>query len=598
MSLDEALNHYFGYRTFRPFQREIAQSVLAGRDVVALLPTGGGKSLCYQLPALVRSGLTLVISPLIALMKDQVDALHESGIEATYLNSSIDAATAAQRIEALDRGEYRLLYVAPERAVMPSFVRSLERWEVRLLAVDEAHCVSEWGHEFRPEYRRIAELRRHLPQVPLLALTATATERVRTDIERALELHEPQRFIAGFNRPNLRYSVFEKRDAFKQLLDWCKARNTESGIVYTQSRNSAEDLAARLSAAGTPASPYHAGLTPVQRARNQERFIRDDVRVICATVAFGMGIDKPNVRYVVHYDVPKSIEGYYQETGRAGRDGLPSECALFFSGSDAAKQRHFIRQIADDAERKQAERLLRAMLDLAATPHCRRAHMLHYFGENGTVQHCDNCDNCLQPPERIDGTTAAHKILSCVYRIRAAGGFSTGGQHVIDVLTGRSTEKVRSWRHGELSTFAIGTEYDRAAWQSFISELLRSGELEKDAERRTVTLTAEGLTALRERRTFTFFKPREVARTRKSRRTAETLAPASEDLFQHLRALRKELADRHGVPPYVVFSDATLREIAARKPATLTAFRSISGVGDAKLERYGRTFLDALQTFT
>ena len=598
MTLDDALNHYFGYRSFRPFQREIAQSVLDGRDVLALLPTGGGKSLCYQLPTLLRPGLTLVVSPLIALMKDQVDALTGNGIAATYLNSSIDPATAGERIDGLNSGDYRLLYVAPERALLPSFLAALERWNVALIAVDEAHCVSEWGHDFRPEYRRLGELRRRLPDVPLLALTATATERVRTDIESALRLRDPQRFIAGFNRPNLRYSVFEKRDASKQLLEWCKARPDDSGIVYTQSRNSAESLAERLSAAGIPARPYHAGLTPGQRSRNQELFIRDDVRVICATIAFGMGIDKPNVRYVVHYDVPKSIEGYYQETGRAGRDGLPSECALFFSGGDAAKQRHFIRQIENDAEREQAERLLRAMLDLAATPHCRRAQMLRYFGDDSVADACGNCDNCLQPAERIDGTIAAQKILSCVYRIRSAGGFSTGEQHVIDVLLGHETEKMRSWRHDELSTFGIGTEHDRHAWQAFISELLRSGELEKDPERRTLQLTPQGLQALRERRTFTFFKPRVVERKRKSKggRTRTPDLPVSDDLFQRLRALRKQLADEQGVPPYVVFSDATLRELAARKPATLTAFRAIGGVGDVKLERYGTVFLEALSS--
>lgn len=596
MTLDEALNHYFGYLSFRPFQREIAQSVLEGQDVLALLPTGGGKSLCYQLPALVQSGLTLVISPLIALMKDQVDALHASGIAATYLNSSIDAATAAERIDRLDRGEYRLLYVAPERALMPSFVRALQRWDVRLLAVDEAHCVSEWGHEFRPEYRRIAELRRHFPQVPLLALTATATERVRGDIDRALELRNPQHFVAGFNRPNLRYSVFQKRDAFKQLLDWCGARASDSGIVYTQSRNSAEQLAARLNAAGIAARPYHAGLTPAQRAHNQESFIRDDVQVICATIAFGMGIDKPNVRYVVHYDVPKSIEGYYQETGRAGRDGLPSECALFFSGGDAAKQRHFIQQIAADGEREQADRLLSAMLEFAATPHCRRAHMLGYFGEKYPETNCGNCDNCLQPPEQIDGTIAAQKILSCVYRVVSGGGFSTGEQHLIDILLGRATEKMRSWHHDQLSTFGIGGEHDRGAWQSFISELLRSGHLEKHAERRTLSLTQDGLDALRRRRPFTFFKPRGVARASKKRRETQPAAATGvdEELFERLRALRKRLADEQSVPPYVIFSDATLRELAARKPASLSAFRAINGVGDVKLERYGETFLDVI----
>jgi ATP-dependent DNA helicase RecQ len=595
MNLETALKHYFGYDTFRPLQREIVQSVLAGQDVLALLPTGGGKSLCYQLPALLRPGLTLVISPLIALMKDQVDALNANGIPATYLNSSIQASTAAERIEALDRGEYRLLYAAPERAVLPSFVRALERWNVGLIAVDEAHCVSEWGHDFRPEYRRISGLRDRLPGVPVLALTATATQRVRGDIEENLKLRAPERFTGSFNRPNLRYSVYDKRDAFSQLLAWCTGRASESGIVYVQSRASAEDLARRLTDAGISARPYHAGLTPGQRARNQELFIRDDIRVICATIAFGMGIDKPNVRYVVHYDVPKTIEGYYQETGRAGRDGLPSECALFFSGGDAAKQRHFIRQIENDEERAQAERLLREMLDLAATPHCRRAHMLRYFGEESTGEHCGNCDNCLQPAERIDGTVAAQKILSCVYRIRSAGGFSTGAEHVIDVLLGRSTEKVRSWRHDQLSTFGIGMEYDKAAWQSFVSELLRLGHLERDPERRTLLLTQEGLQALREQRRFEFAKPRAVEKGRKrAKKAAAEMVAGSGDLFQKLRALRKQIADEQGVPPYIVFSDATLRELAARKPTTLSAFRGIGGVGDVKLERYGRTFLDTI----
>lgn len=595
LTIDDALKHYFGYESFRPFQREIAQSALAGKDVLALLPTGGGKSLCYQLPALLQPGLTLVISPLIALMKDQVDGLAANGIPATYLNSSIDAATAAQRLEGLDRGEYRLLYVAPERAVMPGFLAGLSRWNVQLLAVDEAHCVSEWGHDFRPEYRRITELRERYPRLPVLALTATATERVRSDIERLLKLRAPQRFVASFNRPNLRYSVFEKRDPFAQLLSWCTARAAESGIVYVQSRKSAEDLASRLSAAGISARPYHAGLTANERARNQELFIRDEIRVICATIAFGMGIDKPNVRYVVHYDVPKTIEGYYQETGRAGRDGLPSECALFFNGGDAAKQRHFIRQIEDDAEREQAERLLHEMLDLAATPHCRRAHVLRYFGESGVGDECGNCDNCLQPAERIDGTIAAQKILSCVYRIRSRG-FATGEQHVIDVLLGKATEKVRAWGHDDLSTFGIGTEYDKDAWKAFISELLRLGHLEKEPERRTLLLTQEGLQALKDQRTFEFAKPRVVHRSKARRgKSAPLSAPVEDGLFEALRTLRKRIADEQGVPPYIVFSDATLRELAARRPATMAAFRQISGVGDVKLERYGEAFLEAIR---
>ncbi len=596
LTIEDALKHYFGYESFRPLQREIAEAALAGSDVLALLPTGGGKSLCYQLPALLQPGLTLVISPLIALMKDQVDALTANGIAATYLNSSIGGEVAAERLAALDRGEYKLLYVAPERALMPGFLASLARWNVQRLAIDEAHCVSEWGHDFRPEYRRLAALRRQYPHLPAIALTATATDRVRDDIERFLELRDPQRFVASFNRPNLRYSVFEKREASAQLLAWCKARSNESGIVYVQSRNSAEDLAARLTASGIQARPYHAGLAPRERARNQELFIRDEIRVICATIAFGMGIDKPNVRYVVHYDVPKTIEGYYQETGRAGRDGLPSECALFFSGGDAAKQRHFIRQIEDDREREQAERLLREMLGLASTPHCRRAHVLQYFGEPVETLECGNCDNCLQPPERIDGTIAAQKLLSCVYRIRSRG-FSTGEQHVIDVLTGRETEKVVAWGHTDLSTFGIGTEFSRDAWQAFISELLRMGCLEKDPERRTLVLTEEGLRALKEQRPFEFAKPRVVARAKSKRGKGAAIAatPLDERAFEALRGVRKRLADEQGVPPYVVFSDATLREMAAQKPDSLTALRSISGVGDVKLERYGDIFLRALR---
>ncbi len=441
-----------------------------------------------------------------------------NGIPATFLNSSLAPATAAARIEGLLRGEYRLLYVAPERVVLPAFLDVLDRCDVRLIAVDEAHCVSEWGHDFRPEYRRITVVRDRYPNVPLLALTATATQRVRADIERLLMLASPQCFVGGFNRPNLRYSVFEKRNPFEQLSSWCSQRASESGIVYVHSRSAAEDLARRLTAAGITARPYHAGLAAHERARNQELFIRDEIRVMCATIAFGMGIDKPNVRYVVHYDVPKTIEGYYQETGRAGRDGLPSDCALFFSGGDAAKHRHFIRQIENPAERAQAERLLAQMLELAATTGCRRAHVLRYFGEPDVADQCGNCDNCLQPAERFDGTVAARKILSCVYRIRSAGGFSTGEQHVIDVLLGRATEKVRSWRHDALSTFGIGSEHNKSAWQSFISELLRLGHLEREPERRTLLLTQTGMRALKEKRAYEFAKPRAVANGRKARR--------------------------------------------------------------------------------
>ncbi len=597
--LSDALKRYFGYDSFRPLQREIVESALSGADVVALLPTGGGKSLCYQLPALIDSGLTLVISPLIALMKDQVDALEANGIPATFLNSSLDRATAAKRLAALDLGTYRLLYVAPERIVLEGFLANLDAWSLRRIAVDEAHCVSEWGHDFRPEYRQIASLRQRYPEIPMLALTATATGRVRTDIERFLGLRSPQRFVASFNRPNLRYAVYEKRDATRQLLSWCAARADESGIVYVQSRRSAEELASRLSAAGIAALPYHAGLTAQQRSRNQELFIRDEIRVVCATIAFGMGINKPNVRYVVHYDVPRNVESYYQETGRAGRDGLPSDCALFFSAGDAAKQRHFIRQITDDSERERADRLLWRMVNYAGGSDCRRAYLLNYFGENGAIE-CGNCDACLEPRERVNATVDAQKVLSCIHRVREHSGFSTGAHHIVNVLLGRLSEKVEARGHDGLSTFGIGAERSRAEWLALISELLRLGWVAEDPQYRTVAITDEGRRALRERRECTFAKPRLVERSRKRRgkaAKAPSRARADDGLFEALRRLRKQVADAQDVPPYVVFSDATLRELAAAKPTSLTAFRSISGVGDVKLQRYGESFVEAIRSF-
>lgn len=593
MTVDNALKHYFGYETFRPLQREICESTLASKDVLALLPTGGGKSLCYQLPAVLESGLTLVISPLIALMKDQVDGLSANGISSTFLNSSLDDRTAADRMERLERGDYRLLYVAPERIAAAGFLRNLDRWSLRRIAVDEAHCVSEWGHDFRPEYRRIAALRERYPHAPILALTATATDRVRDDVERLLDLRSPVRFVGSFDRPNLRYSVFEKHDAWKQLLSWCAARSSESGIVYTQSRASAEDLATRLSAKGISALPYHAGLLTSRRSKNQDLFIRDEVRVICATIAFGMGIDKPNVRYVVHYDLPKNVEGYYQESGRAGRDGLPSDCVLFFSGADAAKQRHFIRQIQDQAEREQAGRLLRKMLDFAATSHCRRAYLLRYFGENNVRDDCASCDNCLAPPERIDGTLGAQKALSCLYRVRNHSGFSVGTNHIVDILLGARTEKLLALGHETLSTFGIGTEYTKAEWLALISELLRLGYVGQEAEHRTLLLTQEGHRALKEQRALEFAKPRGVAAAKKGRKGKSAIAAYSDDhhLFEALRRLRKRIADEQGVPPFVVFSDAALHEMTRIKPTTRSAFLKVSGVGEVKLQRYGEAFV-------
>ena len=427
MKLDEPpllplLKQYFGFATFRPLQEEIIRDALAGKDVFALLPTGGGKSLCFQLPALARDGLTVVISPLIALMKDQVDSMQAAGVAATYLNSSLTPEESRVRLRGLHNGEFRLLYVAPERLLLSGFLSDLQRWNVNLIAVDEAHCVSEWGHDFRPEYRQLAQLRSLFPKVPMMALTATATERVRVDIVEQLHLNEPAIYVASFNRPNLNYRVLPKAGPYDQTLEYVRSRRNESGIVYCQSRKSAESVAERLREDGVKAAPYHAGMQANDRGLNQEQFLRDEVKVICATIAFGMGINKPNVRFVIHYDLPKNVEGYYQETGRAGRDGLPSECLLLFSAGDVVKLNTFIDE-KPEAEKQIAREQLQRMVHYAESAECRRASLLEYFGEIFPHENCGACDNCLYPRETYDGTVAAQKFLSCIYRIREHGVF-------------------------------------------------------------------------------------------------------------------------------------------------------------------------------
>src|SRR6266487_3374139 len=434
MDLIATLKKSFGYDQFRPLQEEIIRDALAGRDVFVLMPTGGGKSLCFQLPALMRDGLTIVVSPLIALMKDQVDALQTSGIPATYLNSTLDREEAKARWRGLHRGQYRMLYVAPERLMLDAFLERALNWDIAQFAIDEAHCISEWGHDFRPEYRELKKLRKHLPHVPLMALTATATERVRIDIVKELELRNPHCYVASFNRPNLTYRVVPKTEPYEQLLAFIRSRPNDSGIVYCASRKSTESLARNLNEDGVSAKPYHAGLTNVERTKHQDAFLRDDVRVITATIAFGMGINKPNVRFVVHYDLPKNLESYYQETGRAGRDGLPSECILLFSPGDVAKQLHFIDE-KSEGEARIARSQLRQMVHYAETRECRRATLLRYFGEQYTQSSCEGCDNCLAPRETFDGTIAAQKFLSCVHRLCAKSGFGFGLNHIIEILT-------------------------------------------------------------------------------------------------------------------------------------------------------------------
>ncbi|MDQ6809742.1 MAG: DNA helicase RecQ [Verrucomicrobiota bacterium] len=585
--LHRALKQHFGYDEFRPLQREIIEDALAGRDVFALMPTGGGKSLCFQLPALLREGLTIVVSPLIALMKDQVDALRASGIAATFLNSTLDGDQARARLRGLYDGQYRMLYVAPERLMLEGFLEKALKWNVVQIAIDEAHCISEWGHDFRPEYRELKKLRAHLPDVPVMALTATATTRVREDILKQLQLREPRIYVASFNRPNLTYRVVGKASAYDQLRAFLRARPNDSGIVYCASRKTADSLAAKLTTDRISAKPYHAGLDSSERARNQEAFLRDDVRVMTATIAFGMGINKPNVRFVVHYDLPKNLESYYQETGRAGRDGLPSECVLLFSAGDVVKQRRFIEE-KSAPEQAIAHEQLRTMIGYAETRECRRVTLLRYFGEE--LASCEGCDNCENPPETFDGTIAAQKFLSCVLRVQQRSGFSFGLNHIVEVLLGANTEAIRQRGHDQISTYGIGREIKREAWQAIGRELLRLGLVAAAPGKfATLEITADGMDALRNRTSITLTTPADIPSKRRKGRAGEI--ECDEVLFERLRVLRRKIADERDVPAYVIFSDATLREMARMLPTRLGDFARVPGVGEQKLNSFGEKFV-------
>ena len=604
----QALKDSFGYSTFRPHQEEIVNAALAGRDVLALLPTGGGKSLCFQLPAVLGTGLTLVISPLIALMKDQVDALQANGVEATFLNSSLDSEDARSRFRGLWRNQYRLLYVAPERLFQASFLASLTEWGVDRVAIDEAHCISEWGHDFRPEYRRLLELRERFPLIPFMALTATATERVRKDIVTQLRLKNPFISIGSFNRANLSYRVIPKSRPADQVRRLVATHRGGAGIVYCASRRAAESVAESLRDADIAARPYHAGLSDVDRSKNQEAFVRDRLQVICATVAFGMGIDKPNVRFVIHHDLPKNVEGYYQETGRAGRDGLASECVLLFSPSDVAKQLNFIEEISDDGEKRVAKAQLRRMVDYGETSGCRRANLLEYFAESFTEGNCAGCDNCLTPREVFDASIPMQKLLSTVYRARAAssmGRASTFGlMHHAHVLTGKTTEQITRWNHATLSTYGIGKEFSREEWQQIGREAIRRGLLNQmTGDYPTVDLAGPGAEFLKEKPAFEMPRPvapsKAVAAAGEKRgrgaRANEDEAPFDTFLFEKLKGLRRTFADEKNVPAFVIFGDATLRAMSREKPKTPDAFLAVSGVGPAKLAQFGEAFLKAIK---
>ncbi len=593
-NLYAVLKSRFGYDSFREHQEEIIGNALAGRDSLVLMPTGGGKSLCYQLPALLLDGLTLVVSPLIALMKDQVDALNHNGIAAQYINSSLSAFEVERVRSQLLARQVSILYVAPERLALPAFRRFLSGLNLSLIAIDEAHCISEWGHEFRPDYRNLRQLRDDFPSAPVIALTATATERVRRDIVDQLRLQEGRVFLSSFNRPNLTYSVQAKGKTWAELTYLLDDRRGQSTIVYCFSRQETEDLAAFLNQRGLPTRPYHAGLDADTRRRNQDDFIRDRVSVIVATIAFGMGINKPDIRLVAHYGLPKSVEGYYQETGRAGRDGLPSDCVLFFSYADKAKQEYFINRMEDASERRNASEKLARMVELAQLPTCRRRFMLEYFGEQWTEERCGGCDVCLESRGRFDATEIAQKILSAVIRT----GERFGAQYVIRVLTGSREKRVLEQGHDRLSVHGIAKGMDRAQLREIIGQLQAKGLLEQaESEFPILLVSDEGRAFLREPRTLWLPQPQSASEGDRGRSATQAAADYDEGLFEELRALRRRLADDRNVPPYVVFSDASLQHMAAAIPCTKGEFLGIHGVGRVKAEEYGDTFLEAIQRY-
>ncbi|MCM3687521.1 DNA helicase RecQ [Kocuria rosea] len=584
------LTRVWGYDAFRGRQAEIIETVTRGGDALVLMPTGGGKSLCYQVPALVREGTGVVISPLIALMHDQVDALEQLGVRAAYLNSSQTAEERRAVERRLLAGELDLLYLAPER--LPVAAGLLDRARVALFAVDEAHCVAQWGHDFRPDYLGLTILHERWPGVPRIALTATATEETRQEIVRNLRLDGARVFVSGFDRPNIQYRVGPKQDARRQLLRLVRTEHDgEAGIVYCLSRASVERTAEWLAAQGVDALPYHAGLSAETRLRHQTRFLREDGVVMVATIAFGMGIDKPDVRFVAHLDLPKSIEGYYQETGRAGRDGLPSTAWLAYGLQDVVQQRRMIEDGEGDRQRKRAQTLhLDAMLALCETVQCRRQQLLRYFGEASGP--CGNCDTCLDPPEAFDGTVPAQKLMSTIVRLQRERGQQFGAGHLVDILLGRQTERVVRMRHTELTTFGIGTELSDQEWRGVVRQLLARGLLQVQGEYGVLGITGAAGEVLRGQQQVLL---RRESERRKAPRTSRTGAavPAldepQQELFQRLRAWRSGVAKEQGVPAYVVFTDATLAAIAQARPDSLSELRAVSGVGDAKLERYGES---------
>jgi ATP-dependent DNA helicase RecQ len=589
---ESILKDTFGYDTFRPLQREVIEHVLARRDTLAVMPTGGGKSLCYQIPALLFDGLTVVVSPLIALMKDQVEQLHAAGVPALFLNRSLQPEEYQENMGKVRRGEIRLLYVAPETLLTPRLFSLLSSLKIDLLTIDEAHCISEWGHDFRPEYRQLADVRSRFPSAVCLALTATATPRVRADITASLGFSKSSEFVASFNRENLFIEVQPKHEALQQVTRFLERFKERSGIIYCFSRKQVDELAYYLERKGHAVRPYHAGLEDDERRRNQEAFIRDDAQIIVATIAFGMGINKPDVRFVLHYDLPKSIEGYYQEIGRAGRDGLPAHCLLLYSYSDVAKLKYFIDQ-KEGTERQVAMQHLDAIVRFAEDQvNCRRKPLLGYFGESYTLQGCTNCDNCTaEAPDQTDITLLAQKFLSCVKRT----GERFGAMYVTDVLLGSRGERILHLGHDRLTTYGIGTELNKKQWMHLARQLVQMGYLIQNSEYRTLSLSPKASQALKDRSPI--LGQLQPPEERKVRKAGKTELEYNHALFALLRARRKQLADEAGVPPYVIFPDRTLVEMAAYTPQSPERLLDISGVGQVKARQYGDVFLEVLQAY-
>ncbi|MBD1814488.1 DNA helicase RecQ [Microcoleus vaginatus DQ-U2] len=593
LPLEQALKHFFGYDSFRPGQQEIVEAALQKRDMMIVMPTGGGKSLCFQLPALLKPGLTVVVSPLIALMQDQVEALQDNGIGATFLNSTLSSQETRSRETAILEGKIKLLYVAPERLLGERFLPFLDivanKLGISAFAIDEAHCVSEWGHDFRPEYRQMQRVRDRYPDIPIMALTATATERVRQDIIQQLTLRNPYIHVASFNRPNLYYEVRPKtKHSFAEVLQIIKKKGG-SGIIYCLSRKKVDEVAYKLQQSGIQALPYHAGMNDVDRATNQTRFIRDDVQVMVATIAFGMGINKPDVRFVIHYDLPKNLEGYYQESGRAGRDNEPAHCSLFFGYGDVKTIDYIIEQKPDPQEQRIARQQLRRVINYAESSECRRTIQLSYFGDS-FPGNCGTCDNCCNQKPVEDWTIEAMKFLSCVARCQEKFGMN----HIIDVLRGSKSQKVLQYQHHQLSTYGIGKDRSAEEWKKLSRSLLNQGFLEERTDGFPILkLNEKSWEIMKRQRTVEIaLEPQ-----REVQEKVRYLAVEVESLFTILRTLRKQIADEQFVPPYVVFADKSLRDMAEKRPQNLTEFEEVYGVGSNKRDKYGKVFLEAIRTF-